>query len=115
VGGHVFFKGRIDFQVKVNGYRLELGEVAAAIRACGWSDVCVVMWRSQLSAVIEAPGAGALDVQELRRQLADKLEPHAIPAVLRTIPTLPRNANDKIDSAAVNAWLEASAQAAAKE
>jgi D-alanine--poly(phosphoribitol) ligase subunit 1 len=106
-GGHVFCRGRIDIQVKIHGHRLELDEVAAAIRACGWPDVCVLLWRNMLIAVIEACQSEDLNERELRRTLAGKLEQHAIPVVLRTIPKLPRNENDKVDSVSVTAWLEA--------
>jgi acyl-coenzyme A synthetase/AMP-(fatty) acid ligase len=111
--GHVFCKGRLDFQVKIHGHRLELDEVAAAIRECGWPEVCVLMWRDVLTAVIEAREGAVLNEGQLRRSLAKKLEHHAIPVVLRTIQSLPRNENDKIDSASVAKWLEAKAGPAA--
>lgn len=108
-GGLVFCKGRLDFQVKIHGHRLELDEVAAAIRACGWPEVCVLIWREMLTAVIEMRAGTALNEVELRRSLTGKLEHHAIPLVLRAIPSLPRNENDKIDGTSVARWLEANA------
>jgi acyl-coenzyme A synthetase/AMP-(fatty) acid ligase len=102
----------LDVQVKVHGHRLELDEVAAAIRSCGWPGVCVILWRDRLTAVIEV-GEGVVGEDDLRCALAEKLEPHAIPVVLRTIPSLPRNVNDKIDPVSVAAWLEADAAAGA--
>jgi acyl-CoA synthetase (AMP-forming)/AMP-acid ligase II len=38
-GQHIYFKERVDFQVKIRGYCIELDEVAAAIREAGW-PVC---------------------------------------------------------------------------
>lgn len=113
LGDHVFCRGRLDIQVKIHGHRLELDEVAAAIRACGWPDVCVLLWRNMLTAVIEVCQSEEFNEQELRRTLAGKLEHHAIPVVLRSIPRLPRNENDKIDSVSVTAWLEAEAVSSA--
>ncbi|MGH8076201.1 MAG: amino acid adenylation domain-containing protein, partial [Lysobacter sp.] len=41
--GDIEFLGRNDFQVKVNGYRVELGEVEAALKQCdAFKDVVVV-------------------------------------------------------------------------
>jgi amino acid adenylation domain-containing protein len=40
--GDIEFLGRNDFQVKVNGYRVELGEVEAALREASGRDVVVV-------------------------------------------------------------------------
>lgn len=63
--GDIEFLGRNDFQVKINGYRVELGEVEAAIKACsGYQDVVVVAAaeegrknRSRLVAYVVDPGA----------------------------------------------------------
>jgi acyl-coenzyme A synthetase/AMP-(fatty) acid ligase len=66
-----------------------------------------------LTAVIEVCQSEEFNEQELRRTLAGKLEHHAIPVVLRSIPRLPRNENDKIDSVSVTAWLEAEAVSSA--
>jgi D-alanine--poly(phosphoribitol) ligase subunit 1 len=106
-GVHIFCRGRLDIQVKIHGHRLELDEVAAAIRACGRPEVCVLVWRNMLTAVIELRRNEEFNERELRRTLAGKLEQHAIPVVLRTIAKLPRSENDKIDSVSVTAWLEA--------
>jgi D-alanine--poly(phosphoribitol) ligase subunit 1 len=105
--GHTIVRGRLDFQVKVQGHRLELDEVAAAIRTAGWPEVCVLMWRNQLAAVIEAQEASAYDETTLRRALAAKLEAHAVPSIIVTTASMPRNENDKIDRNGVSAWLDA--------
>ncbi len=106
-GDQIFCKGRLDIQVKIHGHRLELEEVAAAIRACGWPEVCVLIWRNRLTAVIEASEGLEFKEEELRLALAEKLEHHAIPVELCTIASLPHNENDKIDTASVSAWLDA--------
>jgi D-alanine--poly(phosphoribitol) ligase subunit 1 len=107
-GDHVFFKARIDHQVKIQGFRLELGEVAHAIRECGFPEVCVFMSNGQLTAVIEHSPEFAFNEPDLRKALTGKLEPHAIPTVIRLIDAIPRTANDKLDRDAVRLWLESS-------
>src|SRR5690606_9739464 len=41
--GLVFFEGRMDGQVKVNGYRIELGDLEANLRALPQIADCVVL------------------------------------------------------------------------
>jgi D-alanine--poly(phosphoribitol) ligase subunit 1 len=105
-GGHIFFKERIDQQVKIHGFRLELDEVAHAIRDFGFPNVCVLMSKGQLTAVIERSAHRPYNEPDLRKALASKLESHAVPTVFRLIGHLPRNLNDKLDRQAVRQWLE---------
>jgi D-alanine--poly(phosphoribitol) ligase subunit 1 len=106
-GEHVFFKERIDFQVKMKGIRVELDEVAAAIREAGWPVVCVLGRDNRLAAVVEHNGAAKFDARELTDALALRLEYQAIPEIICRIERMPRNENGKIDRQAVIAWLDA--------
>lgn len=105
-GGLVFFKERLDLQVKVRGFRIELDEVAAAIRRCGWWEACVFKRGDALAAMVESRPGVALDEAELREALAAHLERHAIPESIREVAQLPRNDNDKIDRRAVAALFD---------
>ena len=104
-GGHLHFVSRVDRQVKVHGFRLELGEVDAAIRACGVATVCTVLDGDKLHSFLE--GDDGIDVAELRRNLARRLPSHAVPEQVHVLAHLPRNANDKIDSRALTDQLRA--------
>lgn len=95
--GKLFFRERIDFQVKVLGYRVELDEVAAAIRECGWPVAVVFKRGDTLAAVIEDMPGRAFDEKALRQALGGKVEPHAVPSAIVAIPAMPRNDNDKLD------------------
>jgi D-alanine--poly(phosphoribitol) ligase subunit 1 len=106
-GSHVFFRERLDFQVKVRGVRIELDEVAAAIRECGWPVVCVCRHGNGLAAVVERRQGLDLDPLLLSRRLALRLEPEAIPATIRVIDHMPRTDNGKIDRQAAASWLDA--------
>ncbi len=105
---HIYFKDRIDFQVKVRGFRIELDEVAAAVRASGWPVVCVFKWKETLACVIEAANRGDFDIDLLRSDLATRIESYAIPSVIRLIDSMPRNENDKLDRRAAELWLAVS-------
>jgi D-alanine--poly(phosphoribitol) ligase subunit 1 len=105
--GKIYFKERIDFQVKINGYRIELDEVAAAIRDCGYPVVCVFKSGDALAAVVERSAGKAFNELELLAELTKKIEKHAIPYEIRDIASMPRNENDKIDRKAAIQWYEA--------
>ncbi len=96
-GEHIFFKERIDFQVKVRGYRVELDEVAAAIHACGWPTVCVFKCNEALVALIECADPASFDADTLRTGMEAHIESFAIPEEIHAVTQLPRNENDKID------------------
>lgn len=104
--GAVFFKERIDFQVKVLGYRIELDEVAAAIRDCGWPTAVVFKRGDALAALVERMPDRLFDERALRQALAAKIEPHAVPAAIAEIERMPRNDNDKLDRRAAAQWFE---------
>lgn len=106
IDGQIYFKERIDFQVKVRGFRVELDEVSSAIRECGWPVACVVKHGDALAAVVERQDGLALNEAELFKALGQKIERHAIPTRILEIDHMPRNENDKLDRKAAAAWLE---------
>lgn len=104
--GQVYFKERLDFQVKIKGIRIELDEVAAALSDVGWPVVCVLKREGDLIAVVERCGAATFDRRALIDALAARLEAHAIPKTIHLIDQMPRNENGKIDRHAVATWLD---------
>jgi D-alanine--poly(phosphoribitol) ligase subunit 1 len=113
-GEHIFFRERIDLQVKIHGFRLELDEVAHAIHGEGYPVACVLKWNDELAAVIERDPDRPFDEAALRAALAVKLEMHAVPSIIRLIDRMPYNQNDKLDRRAVSEWLS-STEAGADE
>jgi D-alanine--poly(phosphoribitol) ligase subunit 1 len=104
--GQVYFKERLDFQVKIKGVRVELDEVAAALREIGWPVVCVLKRDGDLIAVVERCAAAPFDRRALVDALAARLEAQAIPKTIHLIDQMPRNENGKIDRRAVASWLD---------
>lgn len=102
--------GRGDHQVKLRGFRVELGEVEAALRAQpGVQDVAVVavpavVGEWELKAVI----TGTNEDPDLREALRSLLPTHMVPVDIVCWEELPLNANGKIDRPAVSAALAAS-------
>jgi len=108
--GQLAFIGRTDHQIKVRGFRVELGEVENALVALPEVSTAVV--------IAEVMGAthrliGYCSVQDdalradadlnarLLAQLATQLPDYMVPAVLMVMDELPLNVNGKIDRQAL--------------
>jgi amino acid adenylation domain-containing protein len=105
--GWVEFLGRSDQQVKVRGFRVELGEVEqVARRLAGVSDAVAVpvgaAREPAVGLVVRAAGLPAeLAEQEVREHLRSHLPGWMVPARLRVVASLPVSATGKVDRRAV--------------
>jgi aspartate racemase len=105
--GTVEFLGRIDNQVKINGYRIEPAEIEAAIRCHrGVEDACVVAradgnGSNRLVAYYVVSKTACLSARELREGLATKLPHFIVPALFVAMDSLPLSSNGKVDRAAL--------------
>lgn len=98
--------------MKINGYRIETGEIVARLADCGWPVACVLKHDELLIAVVESADGRPLDAQALRAQLHTRLEAHAVPAYVHAIERMPLSGNDKLDEEAVRRWLDQRSRAA---
>ena len=94
--GHNFFIQRIDHQIKIRGYRVELGEIDKAARELGARAACTVFANNALHCFMEA--ADKLDVNAVRAGMMRVLPEYAVPSAFYQLEALPRNANEKIDA-----------------
>ncbi|MDR2279514.1 MAG: amino acid adenylation domain-containing protein, partial [Gordonia sp. (in: high G+C Gram-positive bacteria)] len=120
--GQLVFIGRADHQVKVNGSRVELGDVEAAVSAAPEVGHCaVVVSRSQGAARLVAyvtpgsQGSVALDTERLRADLRRRLPVHMVPSAVIAVDSLPLTPNGKLDLAALEAVQESAAPGRAPE
>ncbi|TLQ44537.1 non-ribosomal peptide synthetase [Streptomyces marianii] len=98
--GELEYLGRVDAQVKVRGFRIEPGEVEAAVAAhSGVAAAGVVADEGRLIAFV-VPAHDGLVAAELRAHLAARLPAHMVP-VLTTTTDLPRTVNGKLDRRAL--------------
>ncbi|NOQ72621.1 MAG: amino acid adenylation domain-containing protein, partial [Crocinitomix sp.] len=103
--GTIEFLGRKDDQVKVNGYRLELGEVEHQLRNLENIDKIAVIARqnkngqNELYAYIVSEKE--LSVSSIREKLAEVLPQYMIPAAFIKVAKIPFTTNGKIDKRAL--------------
>jgi amino acid adenylation domain-containing protein len=117
-GGMLEFLGRIDDQVKVRGYRIELSEIEAVLNARPdvANAVVVVSDRDILRACIVPQSAGSVDRKTLRAALAERLPDWMVPADIVVSDELPTLTNGKIDRRAlVQSGLEVARMRASAE
>ncbi len=106
--GQIEYKGRIDDQVKVRGFRVELGEIEAILmQHPGLSTSAVVVRndgrKETLVAYVVARGSQVPAVTTLRSFLAQKLPDYMIPGAYVFLPALPLSENGKVDRASLPA------------
>ncbi len=116
--GNLEFVGRVDHQVKVRGYRIDLGDIEAAVRQHPAVKEAVVLSRQdaageqRLTAYVvpAAPATGA----QLRSFLKDRLPKYMLPNDFIMLDELPLSPNGKIDRNALrNRPLPAALEGAA--
>jgi L-proline---[L-prolyl-carrier protein] ligase len=100
--GRLCFIGRGDQMVKVGGYRVELGEVEAALSAQPdlLEAVAIPLPDEQLGTRIHAvvvPRHRGLSEEDLRRHCGRLLPRYMIPSAFELRDSLPRTSNDKVD------------------
>ncbi|OZC99400.1 hypothetical protein CH275_22590 [Rhodococcus sp. 06-235-1A] len=99
--GELVYVGRSDFQVKLRGLRIELGEVEAAVVAHQSVSQAVVLVRDdQLVAYVVAP-AGTVDVDAIKGAAAEVLPSYMVPDVVMVLEALPLTSNGKLDRRAL--------------
>ncbi len=98
--GDVMFIGRIDFQAKIAGYRVELSEVEFHAQSIfGKTNVVAIAFQTkigstELGLVIESK---EFETKELIQRMKTKVDAYMVPSKIRFIEILPLNKNGKID------------------
>ena len=112
--GNIEFCGRVDHQVKLHGYRVELGEIEGALREHDDVREAVVLVREdeagdkQLVAFVAPP---QVDQPTLRAYLKERLPQYMVPSAFVLMEALPLTANGKIDRQGLATLLSESAAA----
>ncbi|KOR14089.1 alanine-phosphoribitol ligase [Staphylococcus carnosus] len=101
-----FIQGRIDFQIKMNGYRMELEEIETILRQSSWVREAVVVPIYKNGRVTQLIGAvvptenvedSAKLSHEIKADLKSSLPEYMIPRKFVWMDQLPLTSNGKID------------------
>jgi amino acid adenylation domain-containing protein len=109
--GAIEFLGRSDDQIKRRGYRIEPGEIEAALRALPAVGGAAVVAHGaagetiRLVAYVTPADGCAIDTPALIDALRARLPEHLLPDAIEPIPTLPLTVNGKVDRADLAARL----------
>ncbi len=105
--GNIIYLNRKDWMVKINGQRVEPGEIETIIKqADGVLDAAIKDFKNQYGQVylvayyVEKEPVSADDLKEA---ISKKLPPYMIPAFFVKLGKLPVNANGKLDRGALTA------------
>jgi amino acid adenylation domain-containing protein len=103
--GNVEYLGRIDEQVKVRGYRVELGEIEAALEKHPAVKESVVVAKGEsgrektlVCYVVMKEAAG---VGQLRHFLMERLPEYMAPSAYMKLEKMPLTSNGKVDKSAL--------------
>ena len=104
--GDVVFLGRRDDQVKISGFRVELGEVERVLGDCPQVGDCAVLAVTDPGPVeLVAVSTGPAGPDEVREFLRAHLPAYMVPARCHRVPRLPVTNNGKVDRPALLAAL----------
>ena len=104
--GNVEFLGRADHQVKVRGYRVELGEIEAVLSTHpGVREAVVTVNRDQSGdeRIVAYAVSSPISQDKLRDFLKQKLPDYMVPSAFVFLKSLPLTPNGKVDRAALSA------------
>lgn len=107
--GTLIFLGRMDNQIKLNGFRIEPGEIEAAIVDQNHVREAVVMLikdsngQSRLVAYLTAEKQKAIDISALKDELRRVLPAHMIPSIFTVIDEMPLTTHGKVNRSALPA------------
>ena len=102
--------GRTDHQIKLLGFRVELGEIEGVLqRGTGVVQAVAVGWpvsEGTAQGIVAFINGSGIDLTELKNACRASLSDYMVPSRFIVVDDMPLNANGKIDRAALRARLE---------
>ncbi len=108
--GDIFYCGRLDHQVKIQGFRIELSEIEVAVRSFADINVAAIGYKNdkgltQIGVFVENFKD---DTRLIKQHLESKLPYYMIPSEIRSIRDFPVNTSGKVDRLALAKLLNES-------
>lgn len=106
--GDLIHLGRNDEQVKLRGFRVELGEIEARLREAAKTDFAnVVAWPSNSPThVVGFIAKSTEPIESIHERLRASLPDYMIPREIHSLEAMPLNSNGKTDKGALRRVLE---------
>ena len=105
--GMIYFVGRADRQVKINGVRIELGEIDAVLRSHPQVSEATTIVQDDdrtVAYVVPAQAGAGVEIADLKRHLAESLPRLMRPAGIIVLAELPMTVSGKLDTSALPEW-----------
>jgi acyl-coenzyme A synthetase/AMP-(fatty) acid ligase len=103
--GPLHYVGRVDHQIKVLGYRVELEEIETVLREqAGVQQAVAVGWPQTgagVGGVVAFVIGTDIDLGAIGVRLRQNLQPYAVPRAIHVLAAFPQNANGKVDRRAL--------------
>jgi amino acid adenylation domain-containing protein/thioester reductase-like protein len=105
--GNLEFIGRVDFQIKIRGFRVELDEINAQLETLDFIKQAVTILREdvpndpKLVAYIVIRPKEKIDLEAVRNTLVQRLPDYMVPSYFIILEKMPLNVNGKIDRSAL--------------
>ncbi len=97
-GNLLYYHGRNDDQIQINGIRVELGEIEYRIAALPYIDrVAVICYKNKIVAFVTIDDGVSTDLNSIRNDLSKALPRYMEPNSIRIIDQIPLNNNNKVD------------------
>ncbi len=104
--GHIYFAGRRDGQVKVNGFRVELGEIENAAETLAQIDrACALLDDGKITLFVST-GSPEMSEATVRAHVSGDLPAYMLPWKILITAGFPHTSNGKIDKGALAEMAE---------
>lgn len=107
--GDIMYSGRLDHQVKIQGFRVEMGEIEFHAREFlgGTNTVCIAFDNAKgLAEIAMFIESSAFDTEDLLNYMRSKMPHYMIPHHIFFEPVFPLNGNSKIDKVVLKTKLK---------
>ncbi|CAD6195629.1 unnamed protein product [Caenorhabditis auriculariae] len=95
--GDIVFQGRTDSQIKIRGFRVELGEIESCIEELENVQKCVAIFDKEFQQVFAFVVPKQADLETIKVYCEENLETHKRPSKIISLEAFPVTSNSKID------------------